>query len=177
MSRGAIFGHFTRLGGAYALAFVGVAACHGDPPLPPQKVPDDQPIPTATTTASPSTAPLLVYREDGARLSFWEMGAVRIVVDAPSGPRTCDGQLGENGNAWTRSDLLAAFENVDVKAALKRSELYKSSYPAPAVVEAGKDRIAWVIAWKELPPPEPEAVRHFHEVLHVITTNRRSLCS
>ncbi|MBK7398475.1 MAG: hypothetical protein IPJ34_19805 [Myxococcales bacterium] len=159
---------------AHSLAWFifALTACHDERPLSAPQTPEAKPSASTAATA----APLLVYHEDDATLSFWSTGAVRLALATPTAARTCDTQLGDNGNLWTPADVNAAFRHADVQTALKTSALYRSAYPSRALLEAGASTITWVNAWKELPPSEPEAVRHLHEVLHGLTANRRSLC-
>ena len=162
-----------------ALVVLGSSACHAE--APPKAATDDAPAASSSASvgsiAVPTTSPTLTYQEEAGTFSYWANGAVRIVVTTPTGMRTCDGELGEHGNIWTRADLEAALHHADVEAALADAALYRSAYPTRALLSVGpKSTITWVNAWKELPPPEPAAVHHLHEVLHVLWANRISLC-
>jgi hypothetical protein len=128
------------------------------------------------SSGAPWATPLFTYEEGGSSLSFSESGALRLVVVGEAGTRTCDSELGDKGNMWTRDDVRSAFDHLDVQKALSDGELYRSAYPSPARLAANGKTVTWVIAWKELPPSEPEAVHHLHEVLHGVLGNRLSLC-
>lgn len=152
-----------------------LAACgRGDAPRP-STVATTSAV-TSSESAPPAASPLFTYEEGGSALFFWSSGAVRLVMPDEAGERTCDSALGDKGNLWTRDDVRAAFEHLDVQAALSTRELYRSAYPTPARLVTGAGTVTWVIAWKELPPNEPEAVHHLHEVLHGVLTNRLLLC-
>jgi hypothetical protein len=128
--------------------------------------------PAPTTTSAPTTPPLFTYREDPQSFAFWSSGALRVV----HGGVACDGALDEGGNMWTRSDVLAALADPDVKAALARKAGFASAYPEQGELVAAEGKIEWWNSWDKPPPPEPKAVHHLHEVLHVVLENRASLC-
>jgi hypothetical protein len=129
-----------------------------------------------SSTNAPTSPPTLTYEEGASTFAFWSAGIVRVTVPAGTGVRTCDSELGEGDNLWTRTDVQKAFDDPVVQTALANADLYRSSYPQRARLVAAKGTIDWVNAWKELPPPEPPAVHHLQEVLHVLLANRASLC-
>jgi hypothetical protein len=131
---------------------------------------------TASGSPTPEGPALFVYEEDDDVLSYWSSGALRLVMPTAGSPKTCDGALCDKDNMWTRDDVRAAFDHADVQQALSIDGLYRSAYPSRARLVVGAHTITWVNAWKELPPPEPEAVHHLHEVLHVVLENRAALC-
>jgi hypothetical protein len=158
---------------------VGLAACgRSDGPKPLIATADDvsaKPTTSATASSPPldATPPMFTYVDgDDRRLLYWSSGASRVVV----GGRSCESALGENDNMWTRPDVDAAFHDPDVLAALARHAFFQSAYPTQAEIVAPEGKIDWWNSWDKPPPPEPKAVGHVHEVLHVVLENRVSLC-
>ena len=71
----------------------------------------DAPNGSAAPTAAPVSQPTLTYVEGKTAFAFFASGAVRLTTDT----RTCESELGENGNLWTKSDVKAALENPEVQ--------------------------------------------------------------
>jgi hypothetical protein len=116
------------------------------------------------------TAPFVAgYTEGADTVAFAPPRTVRLE------PGGCTTDLDDDGNMWTGHDVESALADPAVQKALTDRETYKSAY-GPAHLTTASGSITWVIAWKELPPPEPASVHHLQEVLHVVLTNRRSLC-
>ena len=133
------------------------------------------PPPTPIDTTKP---PLFTYQEERVgTLTYWSSGALRVVVThAADASHACESALGEGDNMWTRSDVDAAFHDPDVQAALARKAFYASAYPEAAELVAHEGKIEWWNSWDKPPPPEPKAVGHLHQVLHVVLENRVTLC-
>jgi len=159
---------------APAAVLLVIACSRSEPPKPIVAAPEKA---APSSTSAPTSAPTLTYEEGAITFAYWPSGIVRVTVPTSTATRSCKSELGENGNIWTKTDLQTAFDDPVVQAALANNDLYKSSYPPRARLVASKGTITWVNAWKELPPPEPPAVHHLQEVLHVLLTNRASLCT
>lgn len=156
-----------------------LAACHTDSHNSLVVADADSTPALVTGRKSPLAAgpPLFTYEEPPSTLSFWASGAVHIVVAARGGAtRTCDSELGETDNMWTRPDVDSAFQAPDVKSALAGKAIYASAYQSAARLVAPEGTIEWWTAFDEAPPPEPAAVHHLHELLHVVLENRVKLC-